>query len=128
MAKCLFNFAVHLKSARPNICDRVQQHNCATQFGISIKYWHILTQRLSSSGLTDRTQHRKRLEMTQGVNSWQTGHHHTVHSCGFPLMCHNHFNHHHNPCQPGLLLLGCITLHLCHSTIFKWCFLFFLAK
>lgn len=48
-------------------------------------------------------------------------------ACGFPLMCHNHSNHHHNPSQPGLLLLGCIT-ELCHSTPFHWCSFFFLAK
>lgn len=51
--------------------------------------------------------------------------HHRVHSCGFPLLCHNHSNHHHNPSQPGLL--GCIT-ELCHSTPSQCCLLFFLLS
>lgn len=106
MAKCLFNFALHLKSVRPNICDRDQQHNCAAQYGTSIKYWHVLTPRLSSSHLTDRNTDRKRLEVTQGVHSWQTDHQCLPPQSAqlwFFTMCHNHANHHHKPCQPGLI-------------------------
>lgn len=49
------------------------QHNCVAQFGTSIKSWNSLTQGLSSSHFIDGNKTQKRLEMTQGVNSLQTG-------------------------------------------------------
>lgn len=103
------------------------QHNMAHQLNIGTflpKGYHHL---ISQTG----TQHRKRLEMTQGVHSWQTGHQCLPPQSAqlwFSLMCHNHSSHHHNPSQPGLLLLGCINLQLHHSTLFNWLILFFLLS
>lgn len=80
----------------PEFSSTIVQDNMACQLNIGTflpkGYHHLILQ--------TGTQHRKRLGMTQGVHSWQTGHH-RVRSCGFSLLCHNHSNHHHNPSQPG---------------------------